>query len=99
MQRRLGCFGRPSECPTNDFNVQTDTYNLNKLDALITLREVAKVIGRSVREVWREIGRGKLPQPVPGRPARLFESDVRKYLERLRDERDKLNVAENGDGV
>jgi hypothetical protein len=32
--------------------------------------------------------RGKLPQPVPGRPARLFESDVAKYLERLREERD-----------
>ena len=75
------------------------TYDLNTLDPLITLREVAKVIGRSVREVWREIGRGRLPQPVPGRPARLFESDVRKYLERLREERDKKNNNGNGNGV
>jgi excisionase family DNA binding protein len=68
--------------------METGANNLNRLDQLITLREVAKVIGRSVRQVWREIDRGKLPKPVPGRPARLFESDVTKYLERLREERD-----------
>jgi excisionase family DNA binding protein len=68
--------------------METGANNLNRLDRLITLREVAKVIGRSVRQVWREIDRGKLPKPVPGRPARLFESDVTKYLERLREERD-----------
>jgi predicted DNA-binding transcriptional regulator AlpA len=63
-----------------------------QLDPLITLREVAKIIGRSVREVWREISRGKLPKPVAGRPARLFLSDVQKYLNQLRAERDgKLN--------
>jgi predicted DNA-binding transcriptional regulator AlpA len=62
--------------------------NANRLDPLMNLREVAKIIGRSVREVWREIDRGRLPKPVPGRPARLFESDVVKYQERLRLERD-----------
>jgi len=67
--------------------METNQYNANQLDPLMTLRDVAKAIGRSVREVWREIGRGKLPRPVPGRPARLFESDVRKYLDRLRAER------------
>ena len=69
--------------------METNSYNANALDPLITLRDVAKAIGRSVREVWREIGRGKLPRPVPGRPARLFESDVRTYLEKLRAERDQ----------
>ena len=64
--------------------------SVNRLDPLISLREVAKLIGRSVREVWREISRGKLPRPVSGRPARLFESDVQKYLNQLRLERDKL---------
>ncbi len=68
--------------------METDANNTNRLDPLLTLREVAKVIGRSVREVWREINRCRLPKPVPGRPARLFESDVAKYLERLRQERD-----------
>jgi predicted DNA-binding transcriptional regulator AlpA len=58
------------------------------MDSLITLRQIAPIIGRSVREVWREIDRGNLPKPVPGRPARLFESDVEKYLKKLRDERD-----------
>jgi len=67
--------------------METDTAN--KLDPLINLREVARLVGRSVREVWREISRGKLPKPVPGRPARLFESDVAKYLERVREERDE----------
>lgn len=69
--------------------METNHYNANQLDPLITLRDVAKAIGRSVREVWREIGRGKLPRPVPGRPARLFTSDVQKYLESLRVERDQ----------
>lgn len=68
--------------------METANYTANKLDPLMNLREVAKVIGRSVREVWREINRGRLPKPVPGRPARLFESDVVKYQERLRQERD-----------
>jgi predicted DNA-binding transcriptional regulator AlpA len=68
--------------------MEANTYNANKLDPLMNLREVAKVIGRSVREVWREINRGRLPKPVRGRPARLFESDVIKYQERLRQERD-----------
>lgn len=76
--------------------METSSYNANQLDALMTLQEVARVIGRSVREVWREIGRGRLPHPVAGRPARLFESDVRKYLENLRAERDKTNVVKNG---
>jgi predicted DNA-binding transcriptional regulator AlpA len=61
----------------------------NNLDPLLNLREVAKVIGRSERHVWREIAKGKLPRPVTGSPARLFQSDVRKYLDGLRDERDK----------
>jgi predicted DNA-binding transcriptional regulator AlpA len=68
--------------------METGAYNLNTLDRLMPLAEVARAISRSVREVWREISRGKLPKPVPGRPARLFESDVQKYLKRLRDERD-----------
>ena len=68
--------------------METNIFNANQLDPLITLRDVAKLIGRSVREVWREINRGRLPKPVSGRPARLFESDVVKYQERLRQERD-----------
>jgi predicted DNA-binding transcriptional regulator AlpA len=68
--------------------MEANASNANKLDPLISLRDVAKIIGRSVREVWREISRGNLPKPVPGRPARLFESDVQKYLRQLRDERD-----------
>jgi excisionase family DNA binding protein len=69
--------------------VEIEIYNMNNLDPLMNLREVAKLIGRSVRHVWREIAKGKLPKPVPGRPARLFESDVQKYLKQLRNERDK----------
>lgn len=72
------------------------TANLNTLDRLMTLTEAAKVIGRSVRELWREISRGKLARPVPGRPARIFESDVRNYLNQLRAERDKLPKSNGG---
>jgi hypothetical protein len=58
------------------------------MDRLMTLREVALVVKRSVRQLWREIASGKMAKPVPGKPARLFESDVQNYLNRLRDERD-----------
>jgi predicted DNA-binding transcriptional regulator AlpA len=68
--------------------MEAHANNFGSLDRLMPLVEVVKVIGRSVREVWREINRGKLPKPVHGRPARLFESDVQKYLKQLRDERD-----------
>jgi len=70
------------------------TNDESRLDRLMNLREVAKWTGRSVRQLWREIADKKLAQPVPGRPARLFESDVQKYLKRLRDERDKNLGAE-----
>jgi hypothetical protein len=33
--------------------METHVFNANHLDPLITLREVASVIGRSVRQVWR----------------------------------------------
>jgi predicted DNA-binding transcriptional regulator AlpA len=79
--------------------METNQYNANQLDPLMTLKDVAQAIGRSVREVWREISRGKLPKPVPGRPARLFQSDVQKYLERLRGERDKKINDQNGEAV
>ena len=74
-----------------------EKLEIEKIDRLMPLPEAAKAISRSVREVWREISRGKLPRPVPGRPARLFESDVRGYLLRLRQERDQLTI--NGNGV
>lgn len=72
--------------------MESSTMNLGTLDRLMPLPEVAKTIGRSVREVWREISRGKLPRPVPGRPARLFASDVQRYLNGLREERDHNSI-------
>jgi len=76
--------------------MESDANNSNTLDRLMPLPEVAKTIGRSGREVWREVNRGRLARQVRGRPARWFESDVRKYLQFLREERDKTNVLEKG---
>ena len=70
------------------------TNDASRLDPLMNLREVAKCTGRSIRHLWREMATGRLARPVPGRPARLFESDVRTYLKRLRDERDQNSGAE-----
>jgi predicted DNA-binding transcriptional regulator AlpA len=76
--------------------METVTNNANQLDRLLKLREVAEIIARSERELWREIRRGRLAHPVPGRPARVFQSDVRNYLQRLREERDNESAQENG---
>ena len=75
--------------------MQMDSHNADNLDPLISLHEVARMICRSVREVWREISRGRLPKPVAGRTARLFKSDVANYLDKLRKERDgKPDISE-----
>lgn len=77
-------------------NCGAGTGGSNGLDRLVPLREVARAIGQCEREVWREISRGKLPRPVSGRPARLFESDVRNYLERLREGRNERKFKKIG---
>lgn len=56
-------------------------------DNLVDLRQVAGVLGVSVRSVQRLIAGGALPQPLKvGRSSRLCVSDVRAYLSRLRQE-------------
>jgi excisionase family DNA binding protein len=57
-------------------------------DPLLSLRQVAKLLGICVRSVRRAIDRGELPRPVRvGRAVRLFTSDVNTYLQRLREQR------------
>lgn len=58
-------------------------------DGLLSLSEVAKILGVCVRSVRRVIARGELPQPVRiGRSVRLFRRDVEVYLQRLREHRE-----------
>lgn len=58
-------------------------------DRLIDFKETARLLGDiSERSVRRLIARGDLPQPVKILSApRLYHSDVRGYLERLRNKR------------
>jgi excisionase family DNA binding protein len=59
-----------------------------KADLLLTLRQVAEILGVCVRSVRRSIDRGELPKPVRvGRAVRMFKSDVDAYLQRLREQR------------
>jgi excisionase family DNA binding protein len=57
-------------------------------DGLLSLSEVAKILGVCVRSVRRAIARKELPPPVRvGRAVRLFRRDVAAYLQRLREQR------------
>ena len=59
-----------------------------KREQLITIRECADRISISVRELYRLISKGELPQPVKlGRASRLFESDIDAYLDKLKAQR------------
>jgi excisionase family DNA binding protein len=61
-------------------------------DRLIKLRTVAGKLDICVRNVWRLIASGELPKPVKvGRSARLYESEVRSYLEKLKNQRTTLS--------
>jgi excisionase family DNA binding protein len=58
------------------------------VEVLLSLPEVAAILGVCVRSVRRSIDRGELPKPVRvGRAVRMFKSDVDTYLERLREQR------------
>ncbi|MGD0260720.1 MAG: helix-turn-helix domain-containing protein [Verrucomicrobiota bacterium] len=58
------------------------------IEPLLSLAEVAKILGKCVRSVRRSIDRGELPKPVRvGGALRLFKSDVEAYLQRLREQR------------
>ena len=61
------------------------------IDPLIPLAQVAVLLGAvSVRHVWRLIATGKLPKPVKeARKAMLFQSDIERYLEERRRERER----------
>jgi prophage regulatory protein len=54
------------------------------LDKLLSLKEVADLLGLSVRAVYRLIDAGELPQPLKvGRSSRIRASDYQAYVNRL----------------
>lgn len=57
-------------------------------ESFLTLDEVARRLGVSLRQVYRLIHRGELPQAVKvGRAARMPESELAAYVERLKGRR------------
>jgi excisionase family DNA binding protein len=69
--------------------MQSDTET--KLDRVMRLPEIAKVLGVCVRSVRRMIDRGELPQPVRiGHAVGLMQSDIAAFLERMREQRIKI---------
>lgn len=58
-------------------------------DRLLRVRECCSRVGISVREWWRKVSAGEVPQPVyvGPRSPRWPESEVTAYIERLMQER------------
>jgi len=60
------------------------------IEPLLSLAEVARILGVCVRSVKRYVDRGELPKPVRvGGRLRLFKSDVESYQQGLRGQRMK----------
>ena len=57
---------------------------------LYRVRDVAELLTLSVREVWRLVAKGILPQPVKiGRCSVWFDSDISEFEKRLREQRER----------
>ena len=57
---------------------------------LYRVRDVAELLTLSVREVWRLVAKGVLPQPVKiGRCSVWFDSDISEFEKRLREQRER----------
>jgi excisionase family DNA binding protein len=57
-------------------------------DHLLTISEAAARLSISVRGLWRLIAASRLPAPVKiGRSARLYASDISRFLEELKPQR------------
>jgi predicted DNA-binding transcriptional regulator AlpA len=54
------------------------------------VKRMAELLAVSVREVWRLVARGDLPQPIKiGRCSVWFESDIIEFQMRLRAQRER----------
>jgi excisionase family DNA binding protein len=63
----------------------------NKLDRVMRLPEIARVLGVCVRSVRRMVDRGELPPCVRvGRAVGLMQSEVEAYLNRMRQQRGNI---------
>lgn len=55
---------------------------------LYSMQEVSRMLGLSVRSIYRLVDRGELPPPVKvGGSSRFFASDLDAYYEKLREQR------------
>ena len=62
-----------------------------KLDRVMRLPEIAQSLGVCARSVRRMIDRGELPRLVRvGRAVGLMQSDIKAFLERMRQQRIKV---------
>jgi predicted DNA-binding transcriptional regulator AlpA len=54
-------------------------------EKLFSVKDVAEMVGVSVRQIWRLVAGNKFPQPVHvGHSARWLRSDVETYLDKLK---------------
>jgi excisionase family DNA binding protein len=60
------------------------------LERLVSVKEVAALLGISVRKVWRMIAAGQFVAPVRmGRSRRWPQSEIQQYVEELKQQRDR----------
>ena len=64
--------------------------NNNSGDHLVSVKQVAKILGISRRHLERLVCKGVFPRPVKlGRASRFMWSDVEAFMHKLNDERQK----------
>jgi excisionase family DNA binding protein len=65
-------------------HLQTPQYVRDRIEKLLTIADVAQVLGISRGSVYRLMRSGELPAIRVGERARFEPTDVRAYLERHR---------------
>ncbi|HEX4085150.1 MAG TPA: helix-turn-helix domain-containing protein [Chthoniobacteraceae bacterium] len=60
------------------------------IETMMDVKNLAEMLGASVRTVWRLVSAGVLPKPVQvGGSTRWFESDIEEFQRRLKEDRDQ----------
>jgi len=69
-------------------------------ERLLSVQEVAQILGICVRQVWRMVAEKKLPLPLQmGRKAtRFLLSEITEYIEKLKKERIRTSAGSSGGG-
>lgn len=81
----LDPFKRPIRVDNADtMNIDKTVVGADKVEKLLTNREVSEILGVSTRTLWTLVDTGELPAVRIGRLVRFHPADLNRFIERSR---------------